>query len=276
MIILTQADQSRVAIQYQRLSDTTRTLYKTITIDRRCLYSPTRLWARSNKFATWTSVDLQTDSSKGVLEKRSLPSSSATLHPHVKRRPVPYSVRVKAATQGPINGALPSKANFLSIIVNKTEGFVIVPQAVVPSSIGSITIVFEGSIELPATKVFESTSGWAIAKYDPALIEGQVEPATFSDIPFEIGDKTRIYGLNGHGDHPCMVEATVTQIAPLPNVYDTSIFHHPIHLEFYTSKIHVQAPLVCCWTILAMWWDYGCLFPYSTMANLHTSVFQSQ
>ncbi|KAL8698335.1 MAG: hypothetical protein Q9201_006632 [Fulgogasparrea decipioides] len=177
-------------------------------------------------------VDLQTDSSKGVLEKRSLPSSSATkLHPNVKRRPVPYSVRVKAATQGPINGALPSKANFLSIIVNETEGFVIVPQAVVPSSIGSITIVFEGSIELPATKVFESTSGWAIAKYDPALIEGRVEPATFSDIPFEIGDKTTIYGLNRDGDHPCMVEATVTQIAPLPNDYDTSLFHHPIHLE---------------------------------------------
>ena len=92
--------------------------------------------------------------------------------------PAPYVVRVEATTQSRVNGAPAGTVTFLSILLNEIEGFIVFPQAWVPSGLCKLTVTFEGSVQLPKTKVFESASGWAVAKYDPNLIEGRVKRAT--------------------------------------------------------------------------------------------------
>lgn len=199
-------------------------------MDRRYLHSPMRLRTRGDNIATWTSDDIETSSSMAPLVKRSLPTIPAA-ELYSINRPVPYTVRVKATTQRRVNGAPEGTVTFLSIVVNEIKGWVIIPQALVPSSMCSLTIIFEDSVELPATKVFEDISGWAVAQYDPDLIEGSIERAIFSDIELKAGDKTTIYGIGRFGGTPCAVDSTVTHIQPLEIDYNPNVFHHPIHLE---------------------------------------------
>ncbi|KAI4156824.1 MAG: hypothetical protein L6R39_000990 [Caloplaca ligustica] len=199
---------------------------------------------------------------------------------NTRRQPVPYSVRVKASTQGGVNG-IPSYGyteSFLSIIINETEGFIMVPQAHVPSSMCNLTVVFEDSVELLATKVFESTSGWAIAKYDPALINGPVERATFSDVQFEIGDKMTIYRLGRYGPHPCIKEATVTQIDPLTSLCDSRVFHHPIHLEvLYCEEKTARTTgmlLDHAGNVIELWLPFSLDYGSPTYVGIPASVLQ--
>ncbi len=199
-------------------------------MDRRYLYSSIRLRTRDNNIASWTSFDIGTSFSKTLLVKRFLPTIPAAELYSISRS-VLYTVLVRATTQSRVNGASASTVIFLSIVINETEGFLIVPQSVVPSSMCSLTIIFENSVELPAIKIFESSSGWAVAKYDPDLIEGSIERAIFSDIKFEAGDRITIYGLGRFGGNPCAVNSTVTHIQPLETDYHSNVFHHPIHLE---------------------------------------------
>jgi len=115
-------------------------------------------------------------------------------------RPVPYIVRVRATTQRRVNGAPEGTMTFLSIVVNQIKGWVFIPQPMVPSSMCSPRVIFEDSVELPATKLFEGTSGWAIAEYNPDLIEGSIKRAIFSDTEFTAG------GLGRFGGNPCTVD----------------------------------------------------------------------
>ncbi len=187
VIVLTQSDQARVAIQYGRLHDVTVPVFETITIDRQESHSPMRLRIRDENIATWTSYDIGTSSPVAQLVKHSLPTIPAS--ELSTNRPVPYTVRVRATTQRRINGAPEGTMTFLSIVVNQIKGWVVIPQAMVPSSMCSLRVIFEDSVELPATKVFEGTSGRAIAEYNPDLIEGSTERAIFSDTELKAGNK---------------------------------------------------------------------------------------
>ncbi len=199
-------------------------------MDRHYLYSAMRLWVRGDNIATWTSTDIESSSTVAPLVKRFLPNISVA-EPRSVNRPVPYTVRVKATTQSQVNGAPAGTKIFLSPVINEMVGWIVVPQAFAPSSLCSLVVIFEESIELPATKVFASTSGYAIAQYDPGLIQGTIERATFSDVEYQAGDKITVYALtNGRGT-PCALDTTVRYVEPLSNNYDPEVFHHPIHVE---------------------------------------------
>ena len=213
---------------------------KTITIDRRFLYSSMRLWIRSGNIATWASANIESSSTMVPLAKRFLPKIS-TAEPRSVNVPAPYTVRVKATTQRRINGAPRGTRTFLSIVINEIEGFVMIPQAWAPSTLSSLAVVFEESIELPATKVYESTSGWAVAKYDPGLIQGAIERATFNNVEYHPGDKIIIHALSGGRRTPCAIHTTVRYVEPLTNEYHSDVFYHPVHMEL----LHLQHSTSC-------------------------------
>lgn len=187
-----------------------------------------RLWVRGDNIATWTSTDIESSSTVAPLVKRFLPRIA---EPCSVNRPVPYTVRVRVTTQSQVNGAPAGTKIFLSPVINEMLGWIVVPQALAPSSLCSLVVIFEESIELPATKVFVSTSGYAIAQYDPALIQGAIERATFSNVEYQAGDEITIYALSEDRGTPCALDTAVRYVEPLCNDYDPEAFHHPVHVE---------------------------------------------
>lgn len=187
-----------------------------------------RLWVRGDNIATWTSTDIESSSTVAPPAKRFLPKIAETCSVN---RPVPYTVRVRVTTQSQVNGAPAGTNIFLSPVINEMLGWIVVPQALAPSSLCSLVVIFEQSIELPATKVFVSTSGYAIAQYDPALIEGAIERATFSNVEYQAGDEITIYALSSGRGAPCALDTAVRYVEPLQNNYDSDAFHHPVHVE---------------------------------------------
>lgn len=194
-----------------------------------------RLWVRGDNIATWTITDIESSSAVAPLVKRFLPEISVAESRSVNKS-VPYTVRVKVTTQSQVNGAPTDTKIFLSPVINELLGWIVVPQAFAPSSLCSLAVIFEESIELPATKVFVSTSGYAIAQYDPGLIQGTIERAIFSNVEYKAGDRITIYALSIGRGTPCALDTTVRYVEPLRNDYDPEVFHHPIHVEI----LHLQ------------------------------------
>lgn len=125
----------------------------------------------------------------------------------------------------------PRWRTFLGLVINKTKGWVVIPQATVPSSMCSLQLMFEESIEFPAKKVFESNLGYAIAEYSPDAIEGTIGATILSRKELKVNDTTTIYGLNRRLNKPQSTTATVKHIEPLPGFPQSLYFQHPLHVE---------------------------------------------
>ena len=166
------------------------------------------------------------------LVRRILPSDSVNeSHAAEKSSPKPYTVKLKAMMPRRINGASAEKKSYLRIVINETVDFVLISQTAVPFSMCVLSIIFDDSIELPATKVYEDASGFAVTKYNLALIRGPITCVTFNKREFKVGDKTTIYGLSRTKTESCAVESIVANIQSLKNTYDLGYFYSPLHME---------------------------------------------
>ena len=198
-------------------------------MDSRCWLTPMRLRTPANNWRS-EDIELQLGASTPLtaLEKRNLLTSPIA---DEQMRSIPYAVRVVAMMPQKINGAPGNRMDFLGIIMNKIEGFVIIPQAIVPSTMCSLQIVFGESVEIPAIKRYQSALGFAVAQYDPELIKGTTYAAVLSDKGLGVDDTTTIYGLHCDLQRRRAVKATVKNIEPLLSAPQMPLFHHPVHVE---------------------------------------------
>jgi len=77
-------------------------------------------------------------------------------------RSVLYTVQIKITIQNQINKISADTKIFLSSVINKIIDWIVVPQAFALSSLYSLIVIFEKSIELPATKIFANISDYTI------------------------------------------------------------------------------------------------------------------
>lgn len=225
--MLTISDQARLRVTYRDIDTPSYAFPKAVTMDERCWIMPPRLRSRKNN---WRSEELEPklNFSMTIQNNRILPTGFVA---DQQVGPVGYTVRMTATIPEDINGAPGHSRTFLGVIINKEAGFVLIPQAIVPSSLCCLRAIFEDSVDLPAAKVFESALGYAVAQYDPELIKGETHAANLSQNELQTHDTTTIYGLNRELGSPCTAKATVRNIEPLPVSCHWPDFHHPVHAE---------------------------------------------
>ena len=95
-------------------------------------------------------------------------------------------------------------------------------------------MIFQGTVECPARKVYEHALGFAVVQYNALHIEGAVKSATFSQKILDADDKTTIYGLADL--EPCAIETTVMKTGPLTGSYIPQQFYQPLNVDVLHLK----------------------------------------
>lgn len=136
-----------------------------------------------------------------------------------------------------IEGFPKTKRQGAGLILDSSNGFVLVSRSVVPHSFGSILITFAEIVDLPAKPIFfHPTHNYAIIKYDPSLIDPRlVSQVELCEDEIAHGESVNLIGLKCNL-RPVFVSTTVTDMSPMFVPY----FSTPRYRAINFNGIHVD------------------------------------
>lgn len=101
------------------------------------------------------------------------------------------------------------------IIIDSKNGFVLVSRRFVPHDLTDIYLIFADSIDVVGKVVFlQPNLNYAIVKYDPSMVDADVQAPKFSDVPLKRGDKSFFIGYN-YTQRIVSDDVTVSSVAAL-------------------------------------------------------------
>jgi pro-apoptotic serine protease NMA111 len=125
-------------------------------------------------------------------------------------------VMVKFATPYQLSGLSSSSFLGAGIILDSQRGIILVDKCTVPYSLGDITVIIAGSIEIQASVIIEHPlHSFTLIRYDPEQLGNTpLKAIEISEIPLQVGDHCSFVGLN-HAGNIITFSSDVTQIEPI-------------------------------------------------------------
>lgn len=193
-------DRQKVTISYRHVAESHTEYVHVIYIERHW-QSTFRLATRNDSTGLWDFTDIQ--------EK---PLPPLELEPqNAKFIDLPFNgkdkegcsslvrsfVQVRTVAPVPMDCYPFRKEICYGVVVDSTNGYVLVSRRFIPHDMCDIFVIFAESIDVPGKVVFlHPNQNYAIVKYDPKLVLADVKTPKFSEKPLKRGDKTYFIGYN--------------------------------------------------------------------------------
>ncbi|ONH68291.1 hypothetical protein BON22_1952 [Cyberlindnera fabianii] len=189
-------DRSRITVTYRHISDLHTPNVSTIYIERHWC-STFRLATRNDETGLWDFTELPD----------ALPPVP-TVSKAVKFVDIPSEypgcaalsrsfVLVKSYLHMPADSYPAIRRDGYGVVIDSEKGYVLVSRMIVPHDCIDIQITVADSHYIPAEVVFlHPTQNYAVIKYDPSLVQGDVRTPKFSDTRLKRGDKCTFIGYN--------------------------------------------------------------------------------
>ncbi|CUM64104.1 uncharacterized protein PRCAT00001695001 [Priceomyces carsonii] len=189
-------DRQKVSITYRHVSDLHTENVHVIYIERHW-QSTFRLAVRNDKTGIWDFMDIQ---DKPLPPKKLQPQNAKYIN-------IPgnngYSslvrsfVQVRTVAPIPVDSFPYRKEIGYGVVIDSTNGYVIVSRRFVPHDMCDIFVIFAESVDVPASVVFlHPNQNYAVLKYDPKLVLADVQTPKFSHIPLRRGEQVDFVGYN--------------------------------------------------------------------------------
>lgn len=213
-VMKTIPDCKRVMVKYHHLTDLHSPHVTTIYIDRHW-YNEFRLYQRNDETGIWDYTNIADPLPPLALEPQEakfidLPITNKKLS--ILSRSL---VMVNSVIPIPINSIAAEPHKSAGLIIDATQGYVIVSRRTVPHDCLDVFVTFADSIIVSAVVEFlHPTQNYTILKYDPKLINAPVKTPTLSSVRLKRGDKAHFIGYT-HNNRVVSSETNVTDISSL-------------------------------------------------------------
>ena len=187
-------DRTSFNLQVVTTSEPERPLIYTAEMDRR--WFPARHCARVDGQRDW---DCRAMAEPGAAPEREVRAARPlAAKGRVARRLGPSIVLVNYSLPFRTDGVYAASFSGVGVVVDKDEGLVLVDRDTVTVGLGDASVVFAGSVEVPARVVaIHPTTNLALIQYDPSDAgDTEVVELTFDEMDFEPGDTLRHVGLS--------------------------------------------------------------------------------
>jgi S1-C subfamily serine protease len=190
-------DGDRASVRYFTIDDPNGSQLRSIRMDRR--YFPARHCVRDDKVGNWACNEL----AAGPAPKP--PQGGTTEFPTFKDPRLAYIapslVQVHFDMPYSVSGITERNYHGTGLVVDAERGLVVVDRNTVPVSIGDVSVVFAGTLQIPArVKYIHPLHNLAMIEYDPKLI-GNTPVKTARLAPREIlpSEQVWVVGLGADG-----------------------------------------------------------------------------
>jgi pro-apoptotic serine protease NMA111 len=184
-----------------------------ITIDRHW-NEKMRLAVRNDVTGLWDFTELSDaiPPVPPVPRKANFITMDKTKYPKAVMNVIRSFVRVSVSLPVRLDGFPRVRKTGHGLVVDASQGLVIVSRAIIPYNLCDISLTIADSIIVDAKVVFmHPLQNYAIVQYNPSLVEASVQSATFSTEFIKQGDETYFFGFN-QNFRPVAVKTVVTDI----------------------------------------------------------------
>ena len=187
-------DRSSFNLQVVTTSEPERPLIYTVEMDRR--WFPARRCARVDGQRDWDCRDLAPGPDEETRTTRT--AKPLATKGRVATRLGPGIVLVNYSIPFRTDGVYAASFSGVGVVVDKEKGLVLVDRDTVTVGLGDASVVFAGSVEVPARVVaIHPTANLALIRYTPEDIgDTSVTEIRFSEVDFEAGDTLKHVGLS--------------------------------------------------------------------------------
>lgn len=193
-------DRQKVTITYRHVSDLHTESIQVIYIERHW-QSTFRLAVRNDKSGFWDFTDIQ---DKPLPPLKLEPQNAKYINIPFENEEkqgcaslVKSFVQVRTVAPVPMDSYPYRKEIGYGVVVDATNGYVLVSRRFVPHDMCDIFVIFAESVDIPGKVVFlHPNQNYAIIKYDPKLVLADVQAPKFSDKPLKRGEKSFFVGYN--------------------------------------------------------------------------------
>lgn len=199
-VMKTIPDRHKVTISYRHVSDLHTELIYGIYLERHW-NSTFRLATRNDETGIWDYTTIQEKPLPPIeIEPKFAKYIDIPFDDDTKGECSSLSrsfVQVRTFTPVPLD-SFPNKQQLgHGVVVDATNGYVLVSRRNVGHDLCDILIVFAESVDIPGKVVFlHPTQNYAIVKYDPSLITADVKTPKFSNKALKRGEKSLFIGYN--------------------------------------------------------------------------------
>ena len=187
-------DRSSFNLQVVTTSEPERPLIYTVEMDRR--WFPARRCARVDGQRDWDCRDLAPGPDEETRTTRT--AKPLATKGRVATRLGPGIVLVNYSIPFRTDGVYAASFSGVGVVVDEETGLVLVDRDTVTVGLGDASVVFAGSVEVPARVVaIHPTANLALIRYEPEDIgETPVTEIRFSEVDFEAGDTLKHVSLS--------------------------------------------------------------------------------
>lgn len=207
-------DKKNVPLTYRHVTDLHTESVNLVYIDRHW-QSSFRLAKRNDKTGLWDFTDIQ---EKALPPIENEPRNAKFIDIPFKEgcsSLVRSFVQVRTISPIPIDSPPLRKEIGYGVVLDATNGYVLVSRKFVPHDMCDIFLVFAESIDVPAKAVFlHPNLNYAIVKYEPKLVLAGVQTPKFSNKRLRRGEKAYFVGYN-HNLRLVADDVTVSSVASL-------------------------------------------------------------
>ncbi|KAL9125648.1 MAG: hypothetical protein Q9217_005172 [Psora testacea] len=197
----------KIAVGFQPVS-ATQTSHKTVTLFPPWPNTNAKLWTRDSGYF-WTDSDLWVTQVDRAPSSEVMHTNQSDESFDAKEKNTASLVRVKTYNQLDNTVVFRDEYEFDGLVINVSEGFVLISKANCLSIMCTIMVIVEDE-EIPAKIVYDHALNVVVIQFDSSHVECKLRNATFGQGVLKENDLTKIYGRWGR-----KVEATVRCIEPM-------------------------------------------------------------
>jgi len=218
-VLQTISDGERFSVHFFQLVNSRQKMQRVVTMDRR--WFPASSCYRDDVKGLWPCEEWPAK----TLVSKPQPSTTrfVTSETPALQRMVQSLVRVNFDMTYVVEGITETRYTGAGLLIDIERGWVLVDRDTVPTTLGDVTIIFAGSLEVPGHVEFvHPQHNFAMVSYDPTLIgDTPVRNVTFSDEPLAPGDDVWLIGSKMNHkliSHKTTVAEIDMLSLPLPSV----------------------------------------------------------
>ncbi len=191
-VLQTISDGERFSVRFFQLVNPRQKIQRVVTMDRR--WFPASSCYRDDVKGVWPCEEWPAQSR--VSKPQSSTTRFVTSETPALQRMAQSLVLVNFDMPYVVEGITETRYTGAGLLIDIDRGWVLVDRDTVPTTLGDVTIIFAGSLEVSGNVEFiHPQHNIAVVSYDPALIgDTPVRNVTFSDEPLAPGDDVWLIG----------------------------------------------------------------------------------